>query len=141
VFGCLLSFRAGRIGYGLDRVVFRRARRHGKPHNVGLRNRHHFQVAFFQTTLQRGARGQRRDLRAGYVILGAKTSELILDRLPAFAQMIELQRQINVTQPGQRQKRRYHNPARERRRIYSIAISSMRTVHLSLFGYAQFCAA
>jgi hypothetical protein len=55
--------------------------------------------------------------------------------------MIELERQIDIAQTGQREKRRHYNPARQRRRIYSIAISSTRAVHLSLFGYAQFCAA
>ena len=89
--------------------------RNRQAHDVALGNRDHFQVAFFQSALQRRARRQGRDLCAGYIVLGAQTRQLVLQRLLSLAQMIELKRQINIAQPGQRQKRRHHDPSRQRR--------------------------
>jgi len=96
---------------------------------------------FRHCALQCRARSQSRDLRAGHIILGAETGELVLDRLPALTQVIELQRQIDVAQSGEGEKRGYNNPARERGGIYRIPVSSTRTVHLNFLSHAQLCAA
>src|SRR6478752_3890091 len=95
--GCSTSSSGPFISDWLKRVLSLRARRI-QPHDVLLGDRDHFQVTLFQPALQGRARGERRDLDARYVVLRTKRSELVLERFFAIAEMVELERQVNVNQ-------------------------------------------
>src|SRR6476646_6247797 len=92
--GCSTSSAGLFVCDWLKRIFATRARRI-QPHDVLLGDREHFEVTLFQPALQGRARGERRDLNARDVVLRAKRSELVLERLLAIAEMIELERQVN----------------------------------------------
>src|SRR5262249_49505064 len=91
---------------------------------------YHFQVAFFQASLQSRARGERCDLAGGDIILSAQCRELVLHCLSALAKVIQLERQIHISQPGKCKKCCHHDPARQRCCVDRVTISSTRSVHL-----------